>query len=243
MHVTISTSVPNDTYSTTGEHEPTIGAAGITIYRGSGSRRSWGAPGTSTTVVLNDDDFCAVHVGFHHKHGGGQFWRYYTTNGTEIRAIEWRQIPDEQRQRILEAAQAKAPSWAKVPGKLRSTYAKPNANARSAYKLVEVTAGGELRSLYSGEQYTIGKRLAEQARDDHRGGYYAHPTAAQVLALWNSGDLVPARCYEAPKRLALLEVEISGTVITYANGKLAATYLRPLAVLDTFDYAPESVAV
>lgn len=242
MNITTSTNVPNDTYSRTDEHAPTITDAGLTIYTGRGSSRGWGTPGTTSTVVLNDDDFCAVHIGFHHKHGGGQFWRYYTTDGTTIRAVEWREIPDEQRQRILDSWQSKAPSWAKCPGKLRSTYAKPSKNTRTTYKLVEVAADGALLSLYDGTAYTIGKRLAEAARENHNGGYYSHPTQAQVMALWNSGELVPDRCYENAKRLALIECEISGTIITYANGKLASTYLTPRAVLDTFDYAPEMVA-
>ena len=241
MNITTSTNVPNDTYSRTDEHEPSITAQGVTIYTGNGTRRGWGTPGTTSTVVLNDDDFCAVHIGFHHKHGGGQFWRYYTTDGTAISQVEWRQIPDEQRARILAAYDAKAPGWAKAPGKLRSTYAKPSAKIRIAYKLVEVRADGTLISLYSGEQYVIGKRLAEAARENHNGGYYAYPTAAQVLALWNSGDLVPDRCYFDAKRLALLEVEISGTIIEYPNGKVAATYLKPIAVVDTFDYTPEAI--
>lgn len=242
MNITTSTSVPNDTYSRTEEHAPSITDAGLTIYTGRGSSRGWGTPGTTSTVVLNDDDFCAVHVGFHHKHGGGQFWRYYTTDGTEIRAVEWRQIPDEQRQRILDGWQSTAPNWAKVPGKLRSAYKLRSLRTRTAYKLVELR-DGQLISLYDSETtYTIGKRLAEQARSDHRGGYYAHPTVEQVLALWHSGNLVPEECYDEPKTLALIEVEISGTLIEYANGKLAATYLKPVAILDTFAHEPAAVA-
>lgn len=242
MLIETSSRVVDDTYSRTDEHEPTILANGIRIYSGRGTSRSWGTPGTTSTVVLNDDDFCAVHIGFHHKHGGGQFWRYYTTDGESVQQVEWRQIPDEQRQRILDGWQSTAPNWAKVPGKLRSAYKLPSLRTRTAYKLVELR-DGQLISLYDSETtYTIGKRLAEQARSDHRGGYYAHPTVEQVLALWNSGDLVPEECYDEPKTLALIEVEISGTLIEYANGKLAATYLKPVAILDTFAHEPAAVA-
>lgn len=232
MNIQASANVPNDTYSRTDEHEPRIRENAIEILNGSGSRRSWGTPGTTSTVVLNDDDFCAIHVGFHHKHGGGQFWRYYTTDDTAIRQVEWKEIPDEQRQRILDG---KRPAWAKVPGKLRTQYVKPSAKVQTAYKLVEVRADGRMVSLYDGEtEYTIGKRLAEQARDNHRGGYYAHPTREHVAKLYTSGNLVPASCLNGVRELAMLEVEISGTIIEYANGKLAATYLKPVAVLATF---------
>lgn len=242
MLIETSSRVVDDTYSRTDEHEPTILANGIRIYSGRGTSRSWGTPGTTSTVVLNDDDFCAVHIGFHHKHGGGQFWRYYTTDGESVQQVEWRQIPDEQRQRILDGAARLAPSWAKTPGKLRSAYKLPNLRTRRAYKLVELR-GDQLLSLYDGETvYTIGKRMAEQARPHHGGGFYAHPTAEQVLALWHSGNLVPAECYDEPKTLALIEVEISGTLIEYANGKLAATYLKPVAILDTFAHEPAAVA-
>lgn len=242
MYIETSSNVPNDTYSRTDEHEPVILENGIRIYTGYGSRRGWGTPGTTSTVVLNDDDFCAIHIGFHHKHGGGQFWRYYTTDGTAVRTVEWRQIPDEQRQRILDGAADRAPSWAKAPGKLRSAYKLPSLRTRTAYKLVELR-DDTLISLYDGETvYTLGKRLAEQARPHHGGGYYAHPTAEQVMALWESGNLVPDDCYSDGMTLALIEVQISGTIIEYANGKLAATYLKPIAVLDTFIYSLAAAA-
>ena len=61
-----------------------------------------------------------------------------------------------------------------------------------------------------------------------------------MLALWNSGNLVSF--YDRPMVLALIEVEISGTIIEYANGKLAATYLRPIAVVDTFTHQADAVA-
>ncbi len=242
MYIETSKNVVDDTYSRTNEHEPTILDNGIRIYTGYGSRRGWGTPGTTSTVVLNDDDFCAIHIGFHHKHGGGQFWRYYTTNGEAIRQVEWREIPDEQRQRILEGADQRAPSWAKSPGKLRSAYKLPSLRTRTAYKLVELRSDGTLISLYDGETvYILGKRMAEQARPQHGGGYYAHPTAEQVLALWQSGNLVPEECYASALTIALIEVQISGTIIQYANGKLAATYLKPIAVLETFAHNPSAV--
>lgn len=252
MNISISASVNDATYCRNEDVEPTFTANELTIYTGYGSRRGWGTPGTTSTIILNDDDFCAIHVGYHHKHGGGQFWRYYTTDGTQITQIEWRQIPDEQRARVIEAADQKAPGWAKSPGKLRANYAKPSDKTRIAYKLVEERADGTLVSLYDGQTvYTIGKRLVEAARGGydewtgkttHNGGYYAHPTREQVAKLFSSGNLVPERCLRPGMVLAMLQVEISGTIVNYPNGKLAATYLKPVEVLATFVYQADAVA-
>lgn len=240
-----SSNVPDNTYFTTGDTEPEINNDGsLTIYDGKGTyRSSWGAPGVTSTVILDDDDLVAVHVGFHHKHGGGQFWRYYTTDGTETRQIEWRQIPDEARQRILDAAKRFAPSWAKAPGKLRAQYAKPALRTMTSYKLVRLEANGSLRSLYDGStEYQIGKRLAQRAEAGHGGGWYSQPTQAQVMALWNTGALVPDRCVVEGVAYALIECEIGGTIIRYDNGKLSSTYLTPLRVVETFVHQPAAMA-
>lgn len=91
----------------------------IWVYSGKGSPRRWGAPGVTTTIIVNNPDFVAIHVGFFHKHRGGQFWRYFVSDGQEIHQVSWRSLPDEQRQIVLDAYQEKAPSWAYSPGELR----------------------------------------------------------------------------------------------------------------------------
>lgn len=248
MNISISSYVPDSTYFVTGDAEPTIDAdnSGITIYDGRGKRRSWGTPGVTSTVVLDEDDFCAIHVGFHHKHGGGQFWRYYSADGVSIRQVTWAALPDELRQRVLDGYDHRAPSWAKAPGKLRTQYDKPASRKRTSYKMVRMD-GDSLVSIYDGETvYTIGKRLAEAVgahagefnwmteKNVHDGGYYSHPTPEQVLALWNSGNLVPASRKTSGK-YALVECEISGRIVEFPNGKLASTYLTPVAIIETVE--------
>lgn len=244
MKILTSANVPDSTYFRTGDAEPTINEDGsITLYDGNGTSRSWGRPGITSTIVHEDCDLVVIHVGFHHKHGGGQFWRYYTTDGTETRQVTWASLPDVTRQIVLDAYQAKAPSWAKAPGKLRANYAKPTNRKQTSYKLVAVE-NDEMRSLYNGEEYVIGKRKAEAVGSRagnadwysdsvvHDGGYYSHPTAAQVKALWESGSLVPADKAEGVTQVALLECEIWGRVVKFPNGKLASTYLTPTRIVE-----------
>lgn len=260
MRINTSDNVPDSTYFTLSDVEPTIEDDGsITIYDGRGTQRSsWGAPATTSTIVLDECDFAAIHVGFHHKHRGGQGWFYYTTDGIYTRRIKWQQLPDELRQRVQNATD-NAPSWAKFPGSLRTAQAKPTTTKRTAYKLVEIN-GDKLISLYDGRtEYQLGQRLAQAnkstmtatawigsdaegywvSQPTHNGGFYSHPTADQVLRLWESGNLVPGRCKRSAKRLALLECEISGKISIYANGKMASTYLTPKSVISEFDFQPE----
>lgn len=249
--LTIQTSndVPDSTYFRVGSAEPELtvhdGQSTLTIYSGQGRRRGWGQPGVTSTVVLHADDLVAVHVGFHHKHGGGQFWRYYVPSADGWRQVQWASLRDALRAHVLAASR---PVWANVPGKLRADYKAPVIETRIAYKIVRVEDDGRMVSLFDGAtEYTLGKRLAERAMDDHRGGYYSYPSADSVRALFDAGELVPARCYCEDMRVALLEVEISGTILDYGQGydewgepiiggKLASTYLRPVRVLDTWSY-------
>ena len=243
MLITISSNVPDSTYFRTDEAEPVMMQDGsLVIYNGHGTSRGWGRPGVTSTVVVDADDFAAIHVGFFHKHGGGQFWRYYMTDGESVMQVEWRQLPDDLRTKVLAGATRNAPSWAKVPGKLREEYKKPSLKTRRAYKLVQVV-DGRLCSIFDASiEYRIGIRMAERAQEDHGGGFYSHPSVQQVLNLWNQGSLVPERCYGHPMTLALIEVEIAGTIIDYPNGKMASTYLTPVAILETFEYAPTAEA-
>lgn len=244
MKINTSKNVPDGTYFTATDVQPDINDDGsVTIYSGHGTSRSWGRPQVTSTVILEECDMVAIHVGFSHKHRGGQGWYYYTTDGTETRRITWQQLPDEARQRILDAAATKAPHWAKEPGKLRSEYTKPALHTMTSYKLVRLENDGTMRSLYDGEtEYRIGKRLAEKAQSDHNGGYYSHPTAQQVMRLWQSDSLVPSRCVVEGAAYAMLECEIGGTIIRYENGKLSSTYLTPLRVVETFIHQPAAMA-
>lgn len=250
LTIQTSSNVPDSTYFRTSDTEPTLSGETLAVYSGKGTRRSsWGAPETTSTVVLHDDDLVAVHVGYHHKHRGGQFWRYYTPSGTEgaWQQVAWPQLADAERQRVLDAAATKAPRWANVPGKLRTQHKAPTQNTRTAYKLVHVDDDGIMRSVYDGETvYELGKRLAERAIADHRGGYYSYPTEYGLRMAFHQYDLWPDHCYDRAMRLALLEVEIGGTIVEYGQDpeyrpiKFASTYLRPVRVIETFDYAPAS---
>lgn len=242
MRIHTSNSVPDGTYFRTSDAEPTIENDGsITIYDGEGTRRSsWGAPGVHSTVVLDDDDLCVIHVGFFHKHGGGQFWRYYTTTGNRVNRITWPQLPDELRKRVLAATANKAPRWAKAPGKLRTQYTQRGPNHRTAYKLVQ-KIGERMYSLFDPEvEYVVGQMLTDVAKPDHNGGYYAYPEPETVIQLWFSGDLVPDRCYKDEKTMVLLQVELTGRIINYPNGKMAASHLRSIAIVKEWEYSGDN---
>ncbi|MCB0073273.1 MAG: hypothetical protein KDE20_17510 [Caldilineaceae bacterium] len=252
MNIQTNTQIPDSTYFTMSDVAPVITDNGdIEITNGEGSRRSWGRPQVTSTVVLDECDIVAIHVGFSHKHRGGQGWHYFTTDGLETTKVTWAQLPDELRRRILDASN-KAPSWAKAPGKLRSQHAKPSTRTQTAYKLVRMD-GDRMVSIYDGRtEYVIGKRLGEavNAKIDvwdgmavtHDGGYYSHPSVEQALDLYNSGNLVPTSRLDMGDKLALIECEISGKIARYPNGKLASTYLKPVAVLRTIVYG-EAVPV
>lgn len=84
----------------------------------------------------------------------------------------------------------------------------------------------------------MGKRLAEKAVSEHSGGYYSYPTEKGVQDRFDDGSLFPSDCYDHAMMLALIECEISGTILNYDNRKYASTYIKPLRELKQFDYSP-----
>ena len=234
MNITTSSYCPDSTYFRTGDVEPDIKDQKVICYTGEGSRRGWGKPGNTSTVVLNDDDLCAIHVGFHHKNGGSQFWRYYTTDGTTIKRLTWKALTDDQRQKVLDNLD-KAPNWADCPGKLRTEYEKPPKAPAKSYKLVQVI-GGRMYSLYDRSfEYRIGETLHQPARAGHNGGFYSHPTAEQVKALWDTGCLVSDSVKDRSSgRFALLQVKTGGKCVRYPNGKIATTEITPVEIVETW---------
>lgn len=257
-----SDNIPDTTYFRATDCEPELSADGqtLTIYDGHGRSRGWGRPSVTSTVILESDRLVAIHTGFSHKHRGGQFWRYYqpAENGAWQR-VEWSRLDDATRQSVLDAYQTHAPAWAKAPGKLRANYKAPEMQTRTTYKLVEVYADGTLHSVYDeATEYTIGKRLAERALDGHGGGYYSYLSADGVKQALADGSLWPGHIDLRGRTLALIECEISGTIIEYGYWnwdddsdeygeyvmrKLASTYLRPLRVVETFAYQPAQEGV
>lgn len=231
-----SNNVPDSTYFNTAEVEPIASGQTITILNGEGTRRGWGRPGVTSTVVFESLDLVAVHVGFHHKHGGGQFWRYYAING-EIRQVGWKDLDDDTRQAILDS---KRPTWAKLPGKLRSQYkpANPKKNLFTAYKVCGLTGDGQLTSLYDPNLvYEVGKTKVQAARGYtsdwgdaiHDGGFYVHTNPIEVLEKYQSGNLVAED--KVQPTAALVKCECWGNAVQYDNGKIAVSFCRPVEVV------------
>ena len=242
LQIITSSDVPDGTYFRVESAEPVLNESILTIYNGQGTRRSWGAPGVTSTLLLNADDLVAIHVGFHHKHGGSQFYRYYRFDGMVWQTIVWAKLSDEDRVCILNACEKRAPHWAKTPGKLRQNYLKPTVQTHTSYKLVELVEGNRLFSVFdSTTEYVLSKRLAERAVEEHGGGYYSYPTIEGVEERFYNGTLFPDRCYQDPMVLVLIECEISGTILEYENGKLASTYLKPIRIVKQFNYDPIAI--
>lgn len=233
MNITSSTNVPDGTYFRTAAAEPVVNADGsLTIFNGQGTRRSsWGAPGVTTTVVYETETFAAVHVGFHHKHGGGQFWRYYIADGATVKGMTWASLDDATRQAILDAAKRKAPSWAKTPGKLRSEYVKPQDAHREGgetyFKAVAVADDGRMLSIFDGRtEYRLGETLVEPVRKGHGGGFYVYPSEALATEAELPADSMLRR---APR--AIIRVRAEGQYTRYDNHKLAFSRVTPLEVV------------
>lgn len=241
MKIEVSSNVPDGTYFRASDCEPSIDQDTLTVYEGNGSPRSWGRPGVTSTVVYQSEDFVSVHVGFHHKHGGGQFWRHYSING-QIRQVAWKDLDDSLRAEILDGWKSKAPKWAKAPGKQRKDYQKPQPVKMITYKAVAIKEDN-LVSLYDGRtEYHLGKRLVEAVGADaghniwgevhHSGGWYSYPSIDGIKRLLENGDLVPERCLKEIEKLAIIECEISGRVVRFPGNKLASTYLTPVKIIE-----------
>lgn len=244
MKIEVSSDVPDGTYFRASECEPSIKDDTLTIYDGNGRSRSWGRPGVTSTIVYQDEEFVSIHVGFHHKHGGGQFWRHYSVNG-QIKQVAWKDLDDSLRSEILDSWQSKAPKWAKAPGKQRKDYQKPSQVKMTTYKAVAVD-GKELTSLYDKRvEYHLGKRLVEAVGERagqnywgdiaHDGGWYSYPSIEGIKELLKNNSLVPERCLIGVKKLAIIKCEISGRVVQFPNGKLASTYLTPVTIIEEIE--------
>lgn len=238
MKIKINDNVPDSTYFTMSDVEPVYDSTSdtLTLVQGEGSRRSWGRPAVWSSVVFRGRDLVAVHVGFSHKHRGGQGWHYWQRQGGTWIKVVWGKLSDTDRQKVLDRM-SNAPSWAKAPGKLRSE-AKPPASAEkvTGYKIVKAD-GDTLRSLYDNSVvYELGREYSERAQDDHRGGFYFYTDMDAMLKAWGERNLVPARCLEDVEHVAIIEVQARGRQISYGR-KAAATYIRPLRVIELIEVA------
>lgn len=235
MKIQTNSNVPDYTYFAMSDVSPEYNpdTDTLTVYNGEGTRRSWGRPGVESTIVFRGRDLIAIHVGFHHKHRGGQGWHYFQQEKDSWQKVSWGSLSDKDRKKIL-ARENKAPSWAKSPGKLRTERRTPSQNTITAYKLVKIVEGRFVSLYDQNTVYELNKRLADKAQSDHEGGYYAYPTIEGLKRSWGDKSLVPKECYEDVEKLALLEVELGGRTIEYGR-KIAATYIKPLRLIETIE--------
>ncbi len=243
--------IPDTTYFRLSDVSPQLEKNVLTIYDGEGSRRSWGRPAVWSTVVVESSDLVAVHVGFRHKHRGGQGWFYYCPSPEtgEWTRVTWAQLSDDDRERVLAAYQERAPQWAKEPGRLRRATLSARENGFVALKVLALDEEGRLHSLYDPKfTYELGKTYREKAQPYHWGGFYAHlaPTAEELIQEFLGGGV-----YQKPDdgEYALIEGEFWGRKVFYTRGghtilgnpawwddvkKIATTYFRPKRVLVRF---------
>lgn len=216
-----------------------------------GEHGKFDIPYISNEIIHADDDMLAILVAYHgtetfgrkrdKRVTKGQFWRFYLKNDDGIYSrVNWKQLPDQLRRTLLTAYQEKAPVWVRVPGKLEEEYKTPKQvrTKMTSYKIVRVVEGRYYSVYKADEEYMLGKLKTQAAKKHHGGGYYSYPTQDKILEMFHSKMLFRRSVYTEPMQLALIECEVSGTIIHYSKGKWSSTYLRPLKVLQTIDYSP-----
>lgn len=125
-----SPAVPDSTYFRMDDAAPFVDGAGdLVVLNGKGTaRKSWGAPAVTSTIYLHEAGLCAVHIAFHHKHGGDQGWRYFRETETGWCAVErFTSLSKDERARVacawmLALAQGKVAKWMTAPSKRIAVY-------------------------------------------------------------------------------------------------------------------------
>jgi len=237
MKIQTSNNVPDSAYFRTRDAEPRIEENTLILLDGRGTfRSSWGAPGVTSTVVLETPMLVVIHVGFYHRHGGGQFWRYYRQGEKQIERLpSWKSLREDERLLVLAGWIERAPGWAKCPGKLRSQYIRP----------------GELKRIETGEDGApIGYKWLRKDREGtlHSPFAYSHPvwiggqlTADRAPTMKNTSGIYAAknvrdpnlRAYRRPG-LILVQIRLSGTVVEHDRG-FRAEIADVLAVMEETD--------
>lgn len=120
------------------------------------------------------------------------------------------------RNQVLEAYKnGNAPDWAKTPFvENPKTNGKPERHIR--YKKVALCEGGDLRSIYDGSAYEIGRTRREAVQAEHGGGFYVYRSpevAAEQTAF--PADSV----FDELSTTCILKCEVWGRTETYANGR------------------------
>jgi len=199
----------------------------LSLFNFEGSERAWGKPRCHSHIVVNERNFCAIHVAFSHKHRGGQGWHYFTRkNGRGIRKVTAAKLTPKQRQTVLDYHSSMA-AWVKLPIR-HAGHPTRNGERYTKYKHVAVVEG-RYYSIFDGGEYLLNKRYTQKVRPHHDGGYYVHATIEGASeAKFPSSSFN----YGAMDR-AILECEVSGSCIHY-NSKEAWTHMRPLRCVSEF---------
>lgn len=224
---------------------PELKGETLTIYTGKGmARSSWGPPGVESWAFIQEERFIAVFIAYHHKYHGGQFYRYYVqVEGGEWAETPWKYLHEFLRLQVLMAfGEGKLPAFAKTPGKLREDYQTVNRETFTTYKIVQVM-NGQYASVYAPNvTYTLGRRLTQKAQEDHGGGYYSYPDHEEMVRLFQQGKLFKPSWLSEQQDYAILECEISGTILFYRGGKRASTYIKPIREVARIAYQPLEVS-
>lgn len=92
------------------------------------------------------------------------------------------------------------------------------------YKLV-AKVFGKYKSIFDGKtEYQLGAEMFQQAKDNHKGGYYVYRTINEVIFAdipYSKGGL-----YYAPR--TILKCLCWGDFIEYDNGKIAYSHICPV---------------
>jgi len=115
---------------------------------------------------------------------------------------------------------------------------KPDQGICSGYKVLAQDADGGLRSVYDGSEYAAGKWRSQAARPDHGGGYYFYWNQDQATQAVAASETFK-NTWTAGKTLVLCEVEVAGRTVDYSGGKVAASRLRVMQVLQRLTHGSE----
>jgi len=109
----------------------------------------------------------------------------------------------------------------------------PNQIEYEGYKVVAVENGKYL-SLFDGTtEYKVGERVVQTAKRGHKGGFYVFENFEDCM----EGDVaLPSNAaLKYCTQRAILYVAFGGKIVRYKN-KIAASWVRPLCVIETFPF-------
>lgn len=107
----------------------------------------------------------------------------------------------------------------------------PKATEYEVYKILH-NDNGTLKSVYSGEVYTVGKSKVQKACDEHGGGYYAFLSQDTALKVFADGKAFNSDWTEG-KTFVLCKGKAFGKPVVYSNGKRSFSRLVISEVLQS----------